>query len=256
MPPKTRVPPCTAMPFMIAPMPCSRMPKCSTRPASGSPFHILVARLVGQERRRALDGGVVGPGQVGRAAPQLGQLAGDRVDHRAGGLAGGHALRVGRERRAVARPSRRAGCGSAAGRSRAASAEGLRGPRVELRRPTRPAPALPRSTQPGGCARCTSGRRPRRSGRGRSRGPSWWRRPRRRRARSRGPCRCSARSGAGQAMIVWSTMKLGRSVTACGLADRVVQRRARPPRTSCRRWSSRRAGRASRRPRSARRRPR
>ena len=80
VPPKTRVPPCTAMPFMIAPMPCSRMPKCSTRPAYGSPVHILVERSCGQERRRALDGGVVGLGQVGRAAPQLGQHRGDRVD--------------------------------------------------------------------------------------------------------------------------------------------------------------------------------
>ena len=36
------------MPFMIAPMACSRMPKCSTRPASGSPFHILVERSFGR----------------------------------------------------------------------------------------------------------------------------------------------------------------------------------------------------------------
>src|SRR3954447_2650486 len=36
------------MPFMIAPMACSRMPKCSTRPASGSAFHILVARSPGR----------------------------------------------------------------------------------------------------------------------------------------------------------------------------------------------------------------
>ena len=35
------------MPFMIAPMPCSRMPKCSTRPVTGSPFHILVERSAG-----------------------------------------------------------------------------------------------------------------------------------------------------------------------------------------------------------------
>src|SRR6202012_1144783 len=32
VPPYTLVPPCSAMPFMIAPMPCSRMPKCRVRP--------------------------------------------------------------------------------------------------------------------------------------------------------------------------------------------------------------------------------
>ena len=35
------------MPFMIAPMACSRMPKCSTRPWSGSAFQSLVARSPG-----------------------------------------------------------------------------------------------------------------------------------------------------------------------------------------------------------------
>ena len=43
--------------------------------------------------------------------------------------------------------------------------------------------------------------------RGRSRGPAWSRRPRRRRGRNRAPCRCSAAFGAGQAMIVRSAMK-------------------------------------------------
>ena len=37
------------MPFMMAPMPCSRMPKCSTRPASGSPVHWSVERLSGMK---------------------------------------------------------------------------------------------------------------------------------------------------------------------------------------------------------------
>ncbi len=35
------------MPFMIAPMACSRMPKCSTRPAYGSPWNIFDERSCG-----------------------------------------------------------------------------------------------------------------------------------------------------------------------------------------------------------------
>ena len=48
MPPYTRVPPCSAMPFMIEPMPCSRMPKCSTRPY-WSPVKSLVDSSAGMK---------------------------------------------------------------------------------------------------------------------------------------------------------------------------------------------------------------
>ena len=63
------------------------------------------------ERRSVLDGGVVGLGEVGRAAPQLGHLRCDRVDHRAGRLAGGHPLVVGGPARQVAVPALGQGAG-------------------------------------------------------------------------------------------------------------------------------------------------
>ena len=69
------MPPCSAMPFRIEPIACSRMPKCRVRPY-GSPWpHASSRSLGGQERRLALHRGVVGLGEVGRAAPQLGQHA-------------------------------------------------------------------------------------------------------------------------------------------------------------------------------------
>ena len=53
MPPYTRVPPCSAMPFMIAPMACSRTPKWSVRPY-GPPDHILVCRSAGRNEAAPL----------------------------------------------------------------------------------------------------------------------------------------------------------------------------------------------------------
>ena len=53
-------------------MACSRMPKCSVRPYQ-APGNIAVCAVRREERRLALHRGVVAPGQVGRAAPQLGQ---------------------------------------------------------------------------------------------------------------------------------------------------------------------------------------
>ena len=81
------------------------MPKCSVRPY-GPPCHIGVWRLAGQEGRLALHRGEVGLGQVGRAAPQLRQHRRERGQHVARGLAGGDALRVGRELRQRVRPPR------------------------------------------------------------------------------------------------------------------------------------------------------
>ena len=57
------------------------------------------------------------------------------------------------------------------------------------------------------------------------------------------------RFGAGQAMMVRSWMKLGRSVTALAASARRRGPR-RSPCSGCRRWSSRPSGRASRTPRS------
>ena len=67
------------MPFMIAPIACSRMPKCSTRPY-GPPGNSLDWRSSG--RNDGSPSGVVllRLGEVGRAAPQLGQHGRDRVD--------------------------------------------------------------------------------------------------------------------------------------------------------------------------------
>ncbi|MDQ0687590.1 hypothetical protein QFZ56_006553 [Streptomyces achromogenes] len=62
------------------------MPKWTVRPyglASGSGLPS------GRERRRLVDGGVVGAGEVGGTAPQLGQHRAERLEHLAGRGAGG-----------------------------------------------------------------------------------------------------------------------------------------------------------------------
>ena len=141
------------------------------------------------EGLRVLDRGEVRLGEVGGAAPQLGELGGERVDHRAGRGAGRdvlarleHGQRGRRCRRAARAPARgrssalRSGL-AAAQASNALLPLGVRG---------RAALAEARA-----CARGRRRRR-RRSRRGRSRAPSSSRRARRRRARSRGSCRCSA----------------------------------------------------------------
>ena len=235
-------------------MACSRMPKCSTRPlrvALRSPWSDGSG---GRNDGCALDGGVVGLGQVGRAAPQLGQHGAIALMHLAGGLAGGDALRVGREGRQ--------GVGPAGGQG-----AGLQPVEERRRRRTACAPRRRTARLPRGlrglaaldglrvCARTSaatskvwSGSKPRiflvaaTSSAPRAEPwalPVFW------------------ALGAGQPMIVRSRMKLGRSVTRLGrLEDRVVQGRDVLVVAPCRRWSSRPSGRASRRPRSARRRPR
>ena len=254
MPPYGRVPPCTLMPFMIEPMACSRMPKCSVRPY-GLPGNIFDCRSVGQEARLALHGGVVGLGQVGRATPQLGQLGGQRAQHLAGGGAGGDALGVGVPDWAARPPS--PGVSSsfdhpvverlALGVGRAPSASKALLPLV-LGLP----PAVEQLAGVGddlvghleGLLRVEAEHL---LGGGHllvaQRG-----------SRAALPVFCLL--GAGQPMIVRRLMKLGRSVTSRRLLERRLQRRRRSPRTGCRRWSSRRSARASRTPRSARRCPR
>ena len=61
-----------------------------------------------------------------------GSVGGDRVDHRAGGLAGGDALLVGREGRQVVVPAVGQGAASASGRSSAGVGGGACGPGGEL----------------------------------------------------------------------------------------------------------------------------
>ena len=71
------------------------------------PARELLGLVLGRdEGRLALRGGEVGLGQVGRAAPQLGQHRCDRGQHLAGGLAGGHPL-AGRPGSSAARRSSR-----------------------------------------------------------------------------------------------------------------------------------------------------
>ena len=213
----------------------------------------LGGAVAGQERRDALDGGVVGAGEVGRAAPQLGQRLGDRVDHRAGRHAGRDALLVGRERRQVGRSSPRAGSGVCSRSKRAVSADGLRAHAAYS--------VVPLGL--GGLAALDG---------------------------LAGVLEDAGRDLEGLLGVEAEHLLGGRDLVgaerrAVGLAgvlgvrgrprdDRVQHdearpvgdrlapcgsrrtARARPPRTSCRRGSSRRAGRASRRPRSGRRRPR
>ena len=69
------------------------------------------------ERVRALHRGVVALREVRRAAPQLGQHVGQRLEHLAGRLAGGDALLVGLPRRQRLLPAHRAGRGRACGRA-------------------------------------------------------------------------------------------------------------------------------------------
>ena len=89
MPPKTRVPPCSVMPFMIAPIACSRMPKCRIRPygeppcASGrneSAPSISVLLLSARSAEPPHSSGIAGA------------IA---LMHRAAGLAGRHRLLAG-----------------------------------------------------------------------------------------------------------------------------------------------------------------
>ena len=72
------------------------MPKCSVRPY-GLPGNFLDCRSSGRKLGSPVHGGVVGAGQVGRAAPQLRQRGGQGAQHLAGGGAGGHPLGVGLE---------------------------------------------------------------------------------------------------------------------------------------------------------------
>ena len=164
MPPKTRVPPWTAMPFMIAPMPCSRMPKWSTRPASGSAFHIFVARSPGRNDGTPSMVVLLEPARSAEPPQSSGRIGGDALITvpEATRVAMPFASAVERRAGGSSQPSGRVRVCSRS--KRAVSADGLRGPRGELvvpRRPARPCRARP----PRGCAR---GRRsaPRRSASG------------------------------------------------------------------------------------------
>ena len=55
-------------------MACSRMPKCSVRPY-GSPANSCVERSAGRKDGSPFIVVLFEPGEVGRAAPQLGQHA-------------------------------------------------------------------------------------------------------------------------------------------------------------------------------------
>ena len=134
MPPYTRVPPCSAMPFMIAPMACSRTPKWSVRPY-GPPDHILVCRSAGRNEAAPLTAVLL---LSARSAEPPHSSGSDRVEggeHLAGGLPGGHALRIGVPGRQGVRPALRQRAGGQPLQQRAAlGVAGL--PRVEALLPS------------------------------------------------------------------------------------------------------------------------
>ena len=137
MPPKTRVPPCTAMPFMIAPMPCSRMPKWSTRPSCGSPLHSLVERSTGRNDGTSSMVVLLDSARSAEPPHSSGSTGRDRVDACCRRPCGSPSPSRRRRTSAARRPSRRAGSGSASGR---------RGPSGPRRRP--PTPRTPRPRRP------------------------------------------------------------------------------------------------------------
>ncbi len=164
-----------------------------------------------QEGRLALHRRVVGLGQVRRPAPQLGQHRRQGGEDLAGRAPGAGALGVGGELRQGGLPAVRAENAWTAGR------------RAPLVRDS-PSPT-PRTARPTPRAGPCRGRRPRGPGSaplprrgssppGRSRGSPWSPRPRR--SPSAEPCAAPVFClvGAGQPMIVRSTMNDGLSVTA------------------------------------------
>ena len=200
------------MPFRIAPIACSRIPKCSMRPyrvasqssvaIDGGPGRIWRPPSWCCCYRRGRPSRPTVPAAAGRApastspeaarvatalgpAPECGTVVVPAVGQRAG-------HEPVQQRRALGL--------AAAPRRRSRLCHAVRG------RHDRGRPAC-------GCGR--SRRRRRRSScPGRNRAPPWSRRPPRRRAPSRAPCRCSSGCGAGQPMMVRSAMNDGRSVTA------------------------------------------
>ena len=121
---------------------------------------------LGQERRGLVDRGVVGARQVGGAAPQLGDDRAERLQHLAGGGAGGDAPCRPR-RPAGAPPSPRAARPRRSGRT-PRRARGWRCARRRTPSPTRPCASRPRSSAARVCAstssatsKCCSGSKPR-----------------------------------------------------------------------------------------------
>ena len=200
--------------------------------AAGPHLGLVLGR---DEARLALHRGVVALGEVGRAAPQLGQHVGasavSTLPRRPCGWRSRSACRPSRSgTRQRLGPARRAACGSRS-RSSSAARSGLPAAQASKRLchcGVRLAAAVDHLR---GRARAprrvdVEGARP-----GRSRGSPWSARSRRRRARSRGPCRCSACVGAGQPMIVRTAMSDGRSVTALAASIACLERRRRPRRS-------------------------
>ncbi len=180
--------PASAMPLRIMPMACSRMPKCRVRPY-GPPFHSWVCLPVGMNDGSPSIVVLLRLGEVGGAAPQLGQHAGQGGEHLAGGRAGRQSLRVGGEdRQGLLEPLGQAGLDEAV-EQRGALGVGLAPRGVAL--VPRLVGGLAALLRPRGRGRGRP-RRPRRSSSGRSRAAPWSRRPRRRRGPSRATCRCSA----------------------------------------------------------------
>ena len=202
-------------------MACSRMPKCSVRPY-GSPGNIRVWCSGGMNDGSPFIVVLLLPGQVGRAAPQLGQHRGERVQHLAGGLPGGHPLGVGRELRQRGGPAVGQRAGRTAGRAARPAPGWRRAQAAKLSSHSARAPLAPVGDLAGvgehvssSTWKVTSGSKPRiflvaaTSS-----------------APSAEPCASPVFClfGAGQPMIVRSAMNDGRSVSSRAAMQRLVQR--------------------------------
>ena len=125
---------------MIAPMACSRMPKCRTRPCRGRPPipRSVAARPAVNDAASSI-GGVVGPARSAEPPHSSGMIGGDRVDDLARSalrvaIPFGSAWKVGS---ALGQTLGQA-AGPGAARSRAAASGWAVGPGLELARPRRP----------------------------------------------------------------------------------------------------------------------
>ena len=240
------------MPFMIAPMPCSRMPKWRTRPCSGSAFHSSTERSSGRNDGAPLMVVLLEPARS--ADPP-----------HSSGMSGAIALITWPDAARVATPLASAGkVGSASSspsgssrpfiRNSSAACSAWSAAQASYCRSHSAPHALPRSSSDRVCSRTSSGTSKVRAGSK----PSTSLVAATSSSPSAEPCAASVfwALGAGQAMIVRSTIMRRLVGDRVGGLDRLVERRARPRRSRrpwCgrRRWSSRRSGRASRRPRSA-----
>ena len=225
------MPPCSAMPFMIEPIACSRMPKCSVRPY-GPPGNSLVCRSAGRNDGSPFDRGVVATRRgrpsrpTARAAPARARPAPRRTP-----CGWPSPFGSARSSGSVVGPAVGQRAGAASGRA-AAGAPGWPPPRRRSAAATSACAAWPRSTTLRACS-STSAATSKVCVRVEARAPPWS--PPTSSSPSAEPCALPVFClfGAGQAMIVRSPMNDGRSVSALA-ASSAASSASRPRRTSVR----------------------